>query len=62
MSAIRPRAFSAESLATHIREVLCATRPAGTILVVDDDRGLRNVLRKVLAGESCDRWVRSRQP
>jgi CheY-like chemotaxis protein len=44
--------FSPEALATKVRSVLGAPRPAGTILVVDDEPGIRNLLRKVLTGVS----------
>jgi len=42
--------FSPDALAGKVREVLGATRPAGTILVVDDEPGTRRLLRKILAG------------
>lgn len=45
-----PKPFSPEELATKVREVLGAPRSAGTVLVVDDEPGIRNLLRKVLTG------------
>jgi PAS domain S-box-containing protein len=45
-----PKPFSPEALATKVRSVLGSPRPAGAILVVDDEPGVRKVLRNVLAG------------
>ena len=42
--------FSPESLATRVREVLGTASPKGTILVVDDEPGVRHALRKFLTG------------
>jgi CheY-like chemotaxis protein len=42
--------FSPEALATKVRSALGSPRPAGTILVVDDEPGVRKLLRNVLAG------------
>ena len=42
--------FSAESLAIRVREVLGPPRHGGTILVVDDEPGMRHFVRKVLTG------------
>jgi CheY-like chemotaxis protein len=42
--------FSGESLAIAVREVLGAHRPGGTILVVDDEPGVRNLIRQILTG------------
>ncbi|HEV3197266.1 MAG TPA: response regulator [Bryobacteraceae bacterium] len=44
-----PKPFSPEALATRVREVLGPPGTA-TILVVDDEAGIRGLLRKVLAG------------
>jgi signal transduction histidine kinase/CheY-like chemotaxis protein len=45
-----PKPFSPEALATKVRGVLGAPRSAGTILVVDDEPGIRHLLRKLLTG------------
>jgi CheY-like chemotaxis protein len=45
-----PKPFSPEALATKVREVLGSPRPAGAILVVDDELGIRKLVRNVLAG------------
>jgi PAS domain S-box-containing protein len=42
--------FSAEALATRVRKALDPRRPAGTILVVDDEPAVRHLIRKILAG------------
>lgn len=42
--------FSAEELATRVRRALDPRRPAGTILVVDDEPAVRHLVRKILAG------------
>lgn len=42
--------FSAEALATRVRKALNPRRPAGTILVVDDEPAVRHLIRKILAG------------
>jgi CheY-like chemotaxis protein len=42
--------FSAEALAIRVREVLGRPRPAGTILVVDDEPGVRKLVGKLLTG------------
>jgi DNA-binding response OmpR family regulator len=47
-----PKPFSPEDLAVKVRSVLGPPRPAGTILVVDDEPGIRNLLRKLLTGVS----------
>jgi CheY-like chemotaxis protein len=47
-----PKPFSPEALAAKVRSVLGALRPAGTILVVDDEPGIRHLLRKLLTGVS----------
>jgi signal transduction histidine kinase/CheY-like chemotaxis protein len=47
-----PKPFSPEALATKVRRVLGSPRPAGTILVVDDEPGIRKLLRNVLTGVS----------
>ena len=47
-----PKPFSAESLATTVRGELGPPRPASAILVVDDEPGVRNLLRNVLTGVS----------
>jgi CheY-like chemotaxis protein len=44
--------FSPEALAGKVRGVLGPPRPAGTILVVDDEPEVRSFLRKVLTGVS----------
>jgi len=43
--------FSPEALAIKVREVLGSPRRAGTILVADDESGVRSFLRKLLEGE-----------
>ena len=43
-----PKPFSPEALAAKVRGVLGAPRSAATILVVDDEPGIRNFLQKVL--------------
>jgi CheY-like chemotaxis protein len=40
--------FTADVLASKVREVLGAPRPAATIVVADDEPGVRSFLRKVL--------------
>jgi len=47
-----PKPFSPEDLAAKVRSVLGSPRPAGTVLVVDDEPGVRKLLRNVLAGVS----------
>ena len=47
-----PKPFSPEALATTVRAVLGPPRPASTILVVDDEPGIRKLLRNVLTGVS----------
>jgi PAS domain S-box-containing protein len=42
--------FSPEALATKVRGVLGSPRPAGTVLVVDDESSIRSFLRKILTG------------
>ncbi len=42
--------FAPEGLARKVREVLGPERSAGTILVVDDEAGIRSLLRQVLQG------------
>ena len=42
--------FSPQALAVKVREVLGAPRAAGTILVADNEPGVRGMLRKILAG------------
>jgi PAS domain S-box-containing protein len=42
--------FSPEALAAKVRSVLGPPRPAGTILIVDDETEVRSFLRKVLSG------------
>ncbi|HXB75357.1 MAG TPA: response regulator [Candidatus Acidoferrales bacterium] len=42
--------FSPETLAGKVREALGAPRPAGTILVVDDEPEIRDLLGEILAG------------
>src|SRR5438105_10337041 len=42
--------FTPEALVTRVREVLGSPRPAGSILVVDDEQAVRSLLRKILAG------------
>jgi hypothetical protein len=44
--------FSPDALAEKVRVVLGSPRPAGTILVVDDEPEVRSFLRKVLTGVS----------
>jgi CheY-like chemotaxis protein len=44
--------FSPEELTAKVREVLGSPREAGTILVVDDDPGIRGLLRNVLTSVS----------
>jgi DNA-binding response OmpR family regulator len=46
--------FSPESLATRVREVLGVPSPKGTIMVVDDEPGIRHSLRKLLTGVGYD--------
>jgi CheY-like chemotaxis protein len=40
--------FTPDALAAKIREVLASVRPAGTILVVDDEEPIRGLLRLIL--------------
>jgi two-component system, cell cycle sensor histidine kinase and response regulator CckA len=47
-----PKPFSPEALVTKVRGVLGLPRPAATILVVDDEPGVRKLLRNVLTGAS----------
>jgi CheY-like chemotaxis protein len=47
-----PKPFSPEALAAKVRGVLGSPRSAGTILVVDDEPGIRHLLRKLLTGVS----------
>ena len=42
--------FSAEALAARVRRSLGPQRPAGVILVVDDEPAVRHLVRKILAG------------
>lgn len=42
--------FGPDTLAKKVRQVLGPERAAGTILVVDDESGVRNLLRQVLRG------------
>jgi hypothetical protein len=42
--------FSPEALAAKVRKVLGPPRPAGTVLVVDDEAGFRSLLQKILSG------------
>jgi CheY-like chemotaxis protein len=44
--------FSPEALVTKVRSVLGSPRTTGTVLVVDDEGGTPNFLRKVLSGVS----------
>jgi CheY-like chemotaxis protein len=46
--------FSPDELASKVRGVLGAPRRAGTILVADDEPGVRSFLRDVLAGVGYD--------
>jgi len=46
--------FSPESLAAKVREVLGGPSPKGTILVVDDEPGVRHAIRKFLDGAGYD--------
>ena len=43
-----PKPFSPQALAAMVRSVLGSSRVVGTILVVDEDPGVRKLLRKVL--------------
>jgi CheY-like chemotaxis protein len=45
-----PKPFSPEALATKVRSVLGSPRSAGTIMIVDDEPGIRHLLRKLLTG------------
>jgi PAS domain S-box-containing protein len=45
-----PKPFSPQALAIKVRDALGAPRPAGAILVVDDEPGVRGFLRRVLTG------------
>lgn len=47
-----PKPFSPEALATTARTALGPPRPASAILVVDDEPGIRKLLRNVLTGVS----------
>jgi two-component system cell cycle sensor histidine kinase/response regulator CckA len=47
-----PKPFSPDALAAKVREVLGPIRPAGAILVVDDEPEIRRFLRKVLTDAS----------
>jgi PAS domain S-box-containing protein len=47
-----PKPFSPEALAAKVRGVLGSPRSAGTILVVDDEPGIRHLLRKLLTSVS----------
>jgi PAS domain S-box-containing protein len=47
-----PKPFTPEALAGKVRGVLGSPLRASTILVVDDEAGVRNFLRKVLTGVS----------
>ena len=42
--------FTPEALATKVREVLGNPRPAGAVLVMDNEPGIRKILRDILAG------------
>jgi CheY-like chemotaxis protein len=42
--------FSPEALAVKVRHVLGGVRPASTIVVADDEPGVRSFLRKILTG------------
>jgi two-component system cell cycle sensor histidine kinase/response regulator CckA len=42
--------FSPQALAVKVRDVLGAVRPAGTIVIADDEPGVRSFLRKILTG------------
>jgi two-component system, cell cycle sensor histidine kinase and response regulator CckA len=42
--------FSPDALAIKVREMIGLPRSTGTVLIVDDEPGVRNFLRKVLAG------------
>ncbi len=46
----QPKPFGPEVLARKVREVLGPVRSAGTILVVDDEAGIRSLLRHILQG------------
>ena len=45
-----PKPFSPQDLAAKVRSVLRSPRAPDTILVVDDEPGIRNLLRKILTG------------
>jgi CheY-like chemotaxis protein len=47
-----PKPFALETLATKVRSLLGSPRPAGAILVVDDEPAVRKLLRNVLTGAS----------
>jgi CheY-like chemotaxis protein len=46
-----PKPFIPEALAESVRETLGPALAAGTILVVDDEDGVRRLLAKILVGE-----------
>jgi CheY-like chemotaxis protein len=49
-----PKPFSPEALAAAVRQVLGPPRPARTVLIVDDEPGIRNFLREVLTNASYE--------
>jgi CheY-like chemotaxis protein len=51
--------FSPARLASKVREVLGPPRPAATILVVDDEEGIRNLFQQVLTDAGYKVWLAS---
>ncbi len=49
-----PKPFTALSLAGKVREVLSRAGPRGTILVVDDETGIRQLFEQLLTGEGYE--------